>query len=240
MPTGHPFRLVISHCIAKGTAGSSSGSSSDSSDGCSSQRPPFPSWVVGAATAAVSLSVLQLATAAESHASSFDGPATLKIREAGAAASVGSQATVASAWDDAAAAVTGGLKKSKAAKKSRSTGDAASNGGASKSGSGSGSGSKAGGKSKVREMEADERAAWASGLPVVLDSVPYSQVVELKQQGQLKHIIKHPKATLGVSGWVGPDGGLNAHQRHLLPLSLCSSSVDVAMRNPMLFIALFH
>ena len=227
MTPSRPFRLGISQCIAKGTEGSGSGRSSETSDSCSSLRTPFPSWVVGAATAAVSLSVLQLAVAAESHAASVKNTAVLKksaarstpsnastvtsaagdLTSAAPAAEasmavVDSQASVAPTSEGVAATVTSGSKKSKAARKSRSGGDASTSG----SGSGSGSGSRASGKPKVQEMEADERAAWASGLPVVVDSVPYSQVVELKQRGELKHIIKHPKATLGVRG----EGGKNS------------------------------
>ncbi|CAI5458932.1 unnamed protein product [Closterium sp. Yama58-4] len=45
-------------------------------------------------------------------------------------------------------------------------------------------------------MEVEEREAWARGLPVVQERVPYSQVVALKKANELKHIIKHPQSSL--------------------------------------------
>ncbi|CAI5530573.1 unnamed protein product [Closterium sp. Naga37s-1] len=48
-------------------------------------------------------------------------------------------------------------------------------------------------------MEVEEREAWARGLPVVQERVPYSQVVALKKSNELKHIIKHPQSSLQVS-----------------------------------------
>ncbi|CAI5525972.1 unnamed protein product [Closterium sp. Naga37s-1] len=45
-------------------------------------------------------------------------------------------------------------------------------------------------------MEVEEREAWARGLPVVQERVPYSQVVALKRSNELKHIIKHPQSSL--------------------------------------------
>ncbi|CAI5493398.1 unnamed protein product [Closterium sp. Naga37s-1] len=49
-------------------------------------------------------------------------------------------------------------------------------------------------------MEVEEREAWARGLPVVQERVPYSQVVALKKSNELKHIIKHPQSSLQVRG----------------------------------------
>eukprot|EP00252_Welwitschia_mirabilis_P015900 TRINITY_DN35287_c0_g1_i1.p1 TRINITY_DN35287_c0_g1~~TRINITY_DN35287_c0_g1_i1.p1 ORF type:complete len:906 (-),score=206.51 TRINITY_DN35287_c0_g1_i1:214-2931(-) len=47
---------------------------------------------------------------------------------------------------------------------------------------------------KEKVMTPEERRAWAEGLPVVLDKIPFSDILELKTQGKLKYVIKHPKS----------------------------------------------
>ncbi|GLJ06992.1 hypothetical protein SUGI_0054940 [Cryptomeria japonica] len=47
-------------------------------------------------------------------------------------------------------------------------------------------------KKEVEAMPLEERKAWTAGLPVVADKIPYTDILEMKAQGRLKHIIKHP------------------------------------------------
>ncbi|KAJ7570661.1 hypothetical protein O6H91_01G130600 [Diphasiastrum complanatum] len=49
---------------------------------------------------------------------------------------------------------------------------------------------------KVRTMPLEERAEWTKDLPPVQDRIPYSDVIALKKEEKLKHIIKHPNAAL--------------------------------------------
>uniref|UniRef100_A0A0D6QUE2 AAA+ ATPase domain-containing protein n=1 Tax=Araucaria cunninghamii TaxID=56994 RepID=A0A0D6QUE2_ARACU len=45
-------------------------------------------------------------------------------------------------------------------------------------------------------MTIDERMKWTEGLPMVEEKIPYTNILELKAQGRLKYIIKHPKSVL--------------------------------------------
>ncbi|KAF7843386.1 putative inactive ATP-dependent zinc metalloprotease FTSHI 2, chloroplastic [Senna tora] len=43
---------------------------------------------------------------------------------------------------------------------------------------------------KVEALSPEELKSWAQGLPLVSDRIPYTEVLELKKDGKLKHIIK--------------------------------------------------
>ncbi|XP_028778962.1 LOW QUALITY PROTEIN: probable inactive ATP-dependent zinc metalloprotease FTSHI 2, chloroplastic [Neltuma alba] len=43
---------------------------------------------------------------------------------------------------------------------------------------------------KVEAMSPEELQSWTQGLPLVSDRIPYTEVLELKKEGKLKHIIK--------------------------------------------------
>ncbi|KAK7271934.1 hypothetical protein RJT34_28214 [Clitoria ternatea] len=49
---------------------------------------------------------------------------------------------------------------------------------------------------KLEALSPEELKAWAEGLPVVSDRLPYSEVIELTKNGKLKHIIKPCSAKL--------------------------------------------
>eukprot|EP01018_Ginkgo_biloba_P002916 Gb_28961 [translate_table: standard] len=48
---------------------------------------------------------------------------------------------------------------------------------------------------KLEVMLPEEREAWTRGLPFVHDRIPYTDILRLKAEGKLKHIIKHPKSS---------------------------------------------
>ncbi|KAJ1394645.1 ATP-dependent zinc metalloprotease FtsH [Sesbania bispinosa] len=49
---------------------------------------------------------------------------------------------------------------------------------------------------KVEALSPEELKSWTQGLPVVSERLPYSEVLELKKDGKLKHIIKPGSVTL--------------------------------------------
>ncbi|XP_078431886.1 AAA-type ATPase family protein [Wolffia australiana] len=52
------------------------------------------------------------------------------------------------------------------------------------------------GKKAEAALSPEELKSWSRSLPVVNDRIPYTDVIELKEQGKLKHIVKLPGATL--------------------------------------------
>ncbi|KAL2622137.1 hypothetical protein R1flu_002342 [Riccia fluitans] len=44
----------------------------------------------------------------------------------------------------------------------------------------------------VPTMTIEERKEWTKNLPVVREQIPYSELLTLKEEGKVKHIIKHP------------------------------------------------
>lgn len=48
----------------------------------------------------------------------------------------------------------------------------------------------------VPTMELDERKEWVKGLPRIEETIPYTEVLELREADKLKHIIKHPNSRL--------------------------------------------
>ncbi|CAI5973642.1 unnamed protein product [Closterium sp. NIES-65] len=118
-----------------------------------------------------------------------------------AAASVANAAAAASEVVGAEAATTAAA----AAEGTVAAGGTSAAAGAAAGAGGAAAGGKRKGKKSGRErkggreaatMEVEEREAWARGLPVVQERVPYSQVVALKKSNELKHIIKHPQSSL--------------------------------------------
>ncbi|RDX70885.1 putative inactive ATP-dependent zinc metalloprotease FTSHI 2, chloroplastic, partial [Mucuna pruriens] len=53
---------------------------------------------------------------------------------------------------------------------------------------------------KVEAISLEELKTWTRGLPVVSDRLPYSEILELKKNGNLKHIIKPSSAKLRQRG----------------------------------------
>ncbi|TKY48205.1 ATP-dependent zinc metalloprotease FtsH 3 [Spatholobus suberectus] len=53
---------------------------------------------------------------------------------------------------------------------------------------------------KLEALSAEELKAWSQCLPVVSDRLPYSEILELKKKGRLKHIIKPSSAKLRQRG----------------------------------------
>ena len=53
---------------------------------------------------------------------------------------------------------------------------------------------------KAEGLSPEELKTWTSGLPVVSDRLPYSEIIELKKSGKLKHIIKPNSAKLRQRG----------------------------------------
>ncbi|KAL9323085.1 hypothetical protein ACSQ67_011138 [Phaseolus vulgaris] len=49
---------------------------------------------------------------------------------------------------------------------------------------------------KPEALSPEELKTWSRGLPVVSDRLPYSEIIELKRDGKLKHIIKPTSAKL--------------------------------------------
>ncbi|QCE08988.1 cell division protease FtsH [Vigna unguiculata] len=49
---------------------------------------------------------------------------------------------------------------------------------------------------KPEALSPEELKTWSGGLPVVADRLPYSEIIELKKNGKLKHIIKPSSAKL--------------------------------------------
>lgn len=45
-------------------------------------------------------------------------------------------------------------------------------------------------------LSPDEARSWAQGIPVVADKIPYSDVLELKREGKVKHVVKLAAAAL--------------------------------------------
>ncbi|CAN6441170.1 unnamed protein product [Victoria cruziana] len=50
-------------------------------------------------------------------------------------------------------------------------------------------------KSETQVMSPEEMKSWARNLPDVRDRVPYTEILDLKSQGKLKHIVKLPSFT---------------------------------------------
>ncbi|KAG0626539.1 hypothetical protein M758_2G133600 [Ceratodon purpureus] len=48
----------------------------------------------------------------------------------------------------------------------------------------------------VPTMELEERKEWVKGLPRIEETIPYTEVLELRDADKLKHIIKHPNSRL--------------------------------------------
>ncbi|CAI7900226.1 unnamed protein product [Closterium sp. NIES-53] len=128
------------------------------------------------------------APAAPSASSGSDAAASA----ANAAAAASELAGAEEATTAAAAAEGAGVGTAEAA------GAAAGAGGVAAGGKRKGkkSGRERKGGREAATMEVEEREAWARGLPVVQERVPYSQVVALKRSNELKHIIKHPQSSL--------------------------------------------
>lgn len=53
-------------------------------------------------------------------------------------------------------------------------------------------------KTKPEGLTPEELKTWSKGLPVVSNRMPYSEVLDLKKEGKLKHIIKPPGVGLRV------------------------------------------
>ncbi|KAF8393420.1 hypothetical protein HHK36_021664 [Tetracentron sinense] len=49
---------------------------------------------------------------------------------------------------------------------------------------------------KTEALSPEELKSWSRGLPVVTDRTPYSEIINLKEEGKLKHIIKPPTVSL--------------------------------------------
>ncbi|KAK1312499.1 ATP-dependent zinc metalloprotease FtsH [Acorus calamus] len=49
---------------------------------------------------------------------------------------------------------------------------------------------------KVDALSPEELKSWSRGLPIVGDRIPYSEIITLKEQGKLKHLIKLPSVDL--------------------------------------------
>ena len=45
-------------------------------------------------------------------------------------------------------------------------------------------------------LSPEELKSWSQGLPVVTQRIPYSEIFNLRREGKLKHIIKHPSTGL--------------------------------------------
>lgn len=61
---------------------------------------------------------------------------------------------------------------------------------------GSKTGKKQKGVSEKLVMPLEERAQWTQGLPLVEDRIGYTSILNLHQEGKIKHIIKHPHPLL--------------------------------------------
>lgn len=48
----------------------------------------------------------------------------------------------------------------------------------------------------VPTMQVEERREWVKGLPKVEETIPYTELLELREADELKHIIKHPNSKL--------------------------------------------
>ncbi|KAI3966470.1 hypothetical protein MKW92_012215 [Papaver armeniacum] len=49
---------------------------------------------------------------------------------------------------------------------------------------------------KVEALSPEELKLWSKGLPVVSNRIPYTEILDLKQEGKLKHLIKMPLGNL--------------------------------------------
>ncbi|KAI3983756.1 hypothetical protein MKX01_001160 [Papaver californicum] len=49
---------------------------------------------------------------------------------------------------------------------------------------------------KVEALSPEELKLWSKGLPVVSNRIPYTEILNLKQEGKLKHVIKLPSGNL--------------------------------------------
>ncbi|OVA08548.1 Peptidase M41 [Macleaya cordata] len=49
---------------------------------------------------------------------------------------------------------------------------------------------------KVEALSPEELKSWSQGLPVVSNRIPYTEILNLKEEGKLKHIIKLPSVNL--------------------------------------------
>ncbi|PSS17948.1 Inactive ATP-dependent zinc metalloprotease FTSHI 2 like [Actinidia chinensis var. chinensis] len=49
---------------------------------------------------------------------------------------------------------------------------------------------------KTDALSPEELKSWSQGLPVVTQRIPYSEIFNLRREGKLKHIIKHPSTGL--------------------------------------------
>lgn len=48
----------------------------------------------------------------------------------------------------------------------------------------------------IEALSPQELKSWSQGLPVVTDRIPYTEILNLKEEGKLKHIIKLPTVSL--------------------------------------------
>ncbi|GJP50870.1 hypothetical protein CLOM_g10024 [Closterium sp. NIES-68] len=155
-----------------------------------------------AASAVLKASSKTAAAPAAAPAAAAPPPAAAAPPPAAAAAPEAVSATEAAAATTAAAAVAEGAAGggAAAAEGAAGAGAAAGAGGAAAGGKRKEKGKKGGrerkGGKEVATMEVEEREAWARGLPVVAERVPYTQLVALKRANELKHIIKHPQSSL--------------------------------------------
>nr|KYP54256.1 Cell division protease ftsH isogeny 4 [Cajanus cajan] len=53
---------------------------------------------------------------------------------------------------------------------------------------------------KLEALSPEELRTWTQGLPVVSDRLPYSEILDLRKNGKLKHIIKPSSANLRLRG----------------------------------------
>ncbi|CAI7796704.1 unnamed protein product [Closterium sp. NIES-54] len=182
-----------------------------------SSEAPFPLSGVLLAATCMAMVGAQLVASIPAHAASAVLKAPSKTAAAPAvappaapaapSASSGSDAAASAANAAAAASELAGAEEATtaaAAAEGAGVGTAEAAGAAAGAG-GVAAGGKRKGKKSGRErkggreaatMEVEEREAWARGLPVVQERVPYSQVVALKRSNELKHIIKHPQSSL--------------------------------------------
>ncbi|XP_042480532.1 probable inactive ATP-dependent zinc metalloprotease FTSHI 2, chloroplastic [Macadamia integrifolia] len=49
---------------------------------------------------------------------------------------------------------------------------------------------------RVDALSPEELKSWSQGLPIVTDRIPYTEILNLKQEGKLKHVIKLSSASL--------------------------------------------
>lgn len=52
------------------------------------------------------------------------------------------------------------------------------------------------GKKTTEALTSEQLKSWSEGLPIVKDRLPYSDLLNLREEGKLKHVIKPPSASL--------------------------------------------